>query len=868
MRHTVRALLVATFAFSSSVSAAEPAARVSFERDVRPIFKANCVHCHGESERLPGKLDLRLGRSILAGGKSGPSVHPGDVTKSLLVARVRSREMPPGDDRRKLTPDEIATLELWISSGAKIPASEPAVIRAGMMITNEDRAFWSFQPVRRPATPEVSHGDRVRTPIDSFILARLEKTERSFAPDADRPTLLRRAFLDLVGLPPTPEDVEAFLSDDSDDAYERLVDRLFATPEYGERWGRHWLDVSGYADSEGHTDADVVRTHAFKYRDYVLMSFAHDKPLDEFVREQLAGDEMVAPPFENLDADAIEKLVATGFLRMAPDGTAADRSVGARDRVINETIEIVTSSLLGLTVGCARCHHHRYDPIPQQDYYRVRAIFEPAFDPSSWRIPSQRKISLYTDADREASAKIEIEAKTVEAERLKRQTDFIDRTVKKQLEKIPAEIRDVVREARYTPPKKRTPAQQKLMREHPSVNVSAGSLYLYDTKAANTLKEMASKAAAIRGKKPREEFVRALTERPGKVPKTHLFHRGNVTDPRDEIDPGGLTILSHSTPQEIADDESLPTTGRRLSYAARLTDRSHPLTARVLVNRVWLHHFGRGLVATPDDFGALGERPTHPLLVDWLASELVDSGWGLKRLHKLIVTSTVYRQAAWSTSSLAASATDPDNRLYGGMPLRRLEAEIIRDSMLAVSGVLNRKRLGKPVPVMADRVGQFVVGIENLNAGRPGAVIAMNGEEHRRSVYLQVRRSRPLTVLSTFDAPRMEPNCPKRSSSTVAPQALFLLNSPLVVRHSQLFADRVRAEAGEDLERQIARAWLLAFARAPRDVEIAEAVALVEQQTRLFAAKKTNDDKTDARTHGLACLCQVLLISNEFLYVD
>jgi len=871
MRHTAHALLVAASALSSTLPSAERGAPVSFDRDVRPILKANCVHCHGESEKPRGQLDLRLGRAILAGGKSGPSVHPGDVKKSLLIARVRSGEMPPGDERRKLTPGEISTLELWISGGALIPASEPSVTRAGMLITREDRTFWSFRPVRRPATPEVSNTVRVRTPIDAFVLARLEKNGRSFAPDADRRTLLRRAFLDLVGLPPAPEDVDAFLDDGSDDAYERLVDRLLASAEYGERWGRHWLDVGGYADSEGHTDDDVVRMHAFKYRDYVLTSLAHDKPLDEFIREQLAGDEMLTWPLENLGPDAVEKLTATGFLRMSPDGTASDRSVEARERVVNETIEIVTSCLVGLTVSCARCHHHRYDPIPQQDYYRIRAIFEPALDPSSWRVPSQRSVSLYTDADRRAAALVEAKAKAIEAERLQKQTDLINRTVKKQLQMVPAQIRDTLREARFTPADKRTPAQEKLLREHPSVNVSAGSLYLYDSTAAKTLETMAAEATAVRARKPREEFVRALTEPSGKPPNTHLFHRGEPGQPRAEIRPGGLTILSRGTRQKIEDDPSLPTTGRRLSYASRLTDGSHPLTARVLANRAWLHHFGRGIVATPDDFGTLGEPPTHPLLLDWLASELVESGWSLKRLHRLIVTSTIYRQAAWSAASVAASAADPDNRLYGGMPLRRLEAEIVRDSVLAVSGVLNRKRLGKPVPVMADRVGQFVVGIENLNAGRPGAVIPMRGEEHRRSVYLQARRSRPLTVLDTFDAPRMEPNCAKRSRSTVAPQALFLLNSPLILHHSRLFAARVKKEAGDDMNGQIARAWLLAYARKPTDVELADAVALLEEQERHFTSdgsKTAENGKSDPRSFALASLCQVLLISNEFLYTD
>ena len=861
-----------------TLAAAPEAAAPLFEEHVRPILKAHCFHCHGEADKLAGRLDLRLRRLIEKGGKSGPAVVPGDPDGSRLLERVRRGEMPPGEERRKLSLDEIAVIARWIAAGAKTRYSEPETVGDGMLITEADRAFWAFQPVRRPAVPRVAQPRLARTPIDAFLLARLEPVGLSFSHDADRRALVRRAFLDLLGLPPSPDDVEAFRSDHSPGAWERLVDRLLASPHYGERWGRHWLDVAGYADSEGYTNDDVVRKYAYKYRDYVIASFNGDKPFDRFVREQLAGDEIVSRPYDELTPEDVEKLVATGFLRMAPDGTGSDGTVGARHEVVAETIKIVTSSLLGLTVGCARCHHHRHDPIPQEDYYRLRAVFEPAFDCDQWRKPQERLVSLYTDAEREAARRVEDEAKKTEAERSKKEAEFIRATLEKQFAKVPEELRQAVRTARDTPVKERTPEHEKLLRAHPNVNVTSGSLYLYDRKAAKELKALAKTAADIRSKKPVEEFVRALTEVPGRLPPTHVFRRGDHEQPTSEVAPGDLTILadfsgsSSRRSKRPASDPKRPTSGRRLAYARQLTDGTHPLTARVIVNRVWHHYFGRGIVDTPGDFGSLGGRPSHPLLLDWLAHELVTSGWKIKRLHRLILTSTVYRQAGWKGAAAEGlESMDDDNRLLSGRPLRRLEAETVRDAMLAVSGELNWKRLGPPVPVMADRVGQFVVGVENLDAGRPGAVIPMAGEEYRRSVYVQTRRSRPLTVLETFDVPRMEPNCSRRSSSTVAPQALFFMNSAFVVARSEAMARRLREEAGDDSGAQIERAWLLVFARQPTSDEVDDAVAFLDEQARGFEGKRESsetENNAEPTFQALASFCQTLLSSSEFLYVD
>ncbi len=873
------ALLTALPLSGAAADKAIPDGPLTYEKQIRPLFKAHCFDCHGEGEKLRGGLDLRLRRLIVEGGDSGPVVVPGQRDDSLLYERIRLGEMPP--TKKKLTPDEVALIGRWITDGAPTTGPELKEIRAGLQITPDERRFWSFQPIRRPEVPQVGRGERVRTPIDGFLLARLQEKHLSFAPDAGKRTLLRRASFDLLGLPPTPDDLDRFLADTAPDAYERLLDRLLASPHYGERWGRHWLDVAGYADSDGYTNEDRVRPYAYKYRDYVIRSFNADKPFDQFVVEQLAGDELVPMPRQNLGPDDVDKLVATGFLRMAPDGTGSagvDRDA-ARNQVVAETIKIVSSALLGLTVGCAQCHNHRYDPIPQTDYYRLRALLEPAYDWKRWRTPQQRLVSLYTESDRQRALQIEAEAAKIDAQRLQKQQAYIDRTLAAELQKLPEPLREPARSARKTPSAQRTPEQARLLREHPSVNVTAGSLYLYDQKAADDLKKYADQAAAVRATKPLEDFIQALTEIPRQVPTTYLFHRGDHAQPKQALGPGGLTIFEETVPFPSPQrSPPLPSTGRRLALAQWLIDTRQPLTARVLVNRVWMHHFGRGLVGTPADFGILGERPTHPELLDWLASEFRDSGWRLKRLHKLIMTSTAYRQA--SRREASGEALDPENHLLWRMPVRRLEAEAIRDAILAVSGKLTDKRFGPPVPVKENEVGQIVVGIENKDgAGRFIPEIPLpSGEEFRRSIFVQVRRSQPLAVLDTFDGAGLEPNCESRTASTVAPQALMLMNSQFIAAQAVSFAERLSQEAGHDPRAQITHAWRLAFAVEPGEQAIQEALAFLAEQRDHFRANppvevvlprgKKPVVPPDPALQALASLCQALLSANPFLYVE
>jgi len=855
MNQRFRTLSIFCSIFSTVWAAAPLAAAeetITFEQHVRPILKVYCLDCHGGGEKLKGQLDLRLRRFAVRGGKSGPAIVPGDAAKSRLLERLKAGEMPPGE--KKVPVEQIAVIERWIVAGALARRDEPEKLPPGIDITPEERAYWFYQPIRRVEPPKFTDADRVRTPIDAFVLAKLREKGLAFNPDAAPLTLLRRASLDLTGLPPTQQEIDQFLSDKSDNAYERMIDRLLASPHYGERWGRHWLDVAGYADSDGDGTSDTPRPYAWKYRDYVIRSLNADKPLDQFVIEQLAGDELVPRPWTNLKPEQIEMLTATGFLRTAPDGTTSGGIAEAQQQV-TDTLKIVSSALLGLTVGCAQCHDHKYDPIPQADHYRLRAVFEPAFDPLHFRRPAQRLVSLYTEADRRRAAAVETEAAKMQVEFDTRQQKYVRAAFEKELEKFPTDQRDKLRTAFDAPADKRTTEQKRLVADNPKLNVRPGVLYQYNQSAADELKKLNAKIQAKRAEKPVEDFVAVLSEVPGQIPTTHVFYRGDPRQPQAQVAPGDLTIAAPDGARlEIpAKDNKLPTSGRRLAYARHLTHGRHPLFGRVLANRLWLHHFGRGIVDTPGDFGLLGQRPTHPELLDWLASELVRQGWSLKRMHKLLMTSTVYRQS--SRRAAAQDAVDAGNALYGRYAVRRLEAETLRDRMLATSGQLDRRLFGPPVPVVADAVGQ---------------IIAPDDKPHR-GVYLQVRRSKPVAFLTAFDGPGGELSCDRRISSTAAPQALMLMNSDFVLQQASHFAGRLLREAGAGddesalRDRRLGLAWQLAYQRPIEQGELSAARRFLDRQRALHQAAK---GETDPNLAAWTDLCQQLLSSNEFLYVD
>lgn len=772
---------------------------LTFERDIRPLFRAHCYDCHGATAEVEGGLDLRLVRLMRAGGDSGPAIEAGKPADSLLLERVQSGDMPPGEV--KMSEAEIAILSRWIAAGAETARPEPESIPPGLGITAEERSFWAFQPLEKTTPPAISdlpHTWRAKNPLDVLYIfgaldasgsfdasdasghrpnlpideATAETAADLIGPTAPRRVLILRAYTDLTGLPPTPAEVQTWLEHPGEDWYDALLTHLLASPHYGERWARHWLDTAGYADSEGYTTADAPRQWAWKYRDWVVSSLNQDKPFDRFIMEQLAGDELAGPITGDLTAEQIQLITATGFLRMAADGTGSGANTAeARNQVMADTLKIVGTSLLGLSVQCAQCHDHRYDPIPQTDYFALRAVFEPALDWQAWQIPNARLISLYTAADRQLAAEIESEATVVAAARAEKLAEFMAQALEQELSKIDEPLRTQLRDAYKTPAAERDEAAQQLLKQHPSINITAGNLYQYLPDAPAKLAEFDKQIAEIRGKKPPEAFIRGLVEPSNHVPTTKLFHRGDHQQPKQPIAPTALTV---ACPEDqlvsfAENDPQLSTTGRRLAFARWLASENNPLFARVIVNRIWLHHFGQGIVSTPGDFGQLGARPSHPALLDWLATEFMANGWSLKYLHRLIMSSALYQQVRGGS---VAGPAGPYNHL------QRLDAESLRDAMLAASGQLDRQLGGPPVAIKEDETGQTVVA----------------DQQPRRSLYIQVRRTQPVAMLQSFDAPVMETNCEVRASSTVATQALMLLNSEFILQQAARLADRAAAE--------------------------------------------------------------------------
>lgn len=860
---------------SLAVTARGAEAVLTFEKDVRPIVKAHCTHCHGEEEKPEGGVDLRLRRFMdmaLDGG--GHVVVAGDPAKSELVKIIKSGEMPKKG--KKISEADLAIIEKWIAQGAKTAKPEPLVMAPGPIIMDEDREYWAFQPVKRPKVPVNVDAKQVRTPVDAFVLAKMSEKGLHMAPEADRRTLIRRVTLDLTGLLPTPEEVETFVNDKSPLAYEQLVERLLASKNYGERWARHWLDVVGYADSNGYSEADSVRPQAWRYRDYVIRAMNEDKPWDEFIQEQLAGDELAGATHADfqqavLDPRRTDQLIATAFLRMAPDGTGdtVDDVKLAKNQVIAEQMKITTSSLMGMTVACAQCHDHRYDPITQADYYRLRAVFDPAYNWEAWRAPAQRLYSLYSPEERTKAAEIEVKAKEIEAEARAMSKKFLDEIFEVEIKKVPEAEQAAFRIARDTPKEKHTPEQKALIKKYPSA-LATYSLNLYDKKKQDIVDAKMAEAKKLRATKPAEGFVMALMEVKGQVPATKLFNRGDHDQPKQEVTPGELSILA--SPQ-IEPFKPVPvssgSTGRRLAYAQWLTSGKHPLTARVLVNRFWLNHMGRGIVNTPGDFGRQGELPSHPELLDYLADEFVKSGWKLKSLHRLILLSNAYRQSSVNDASLQA---DPDNKLYARFKLRRIDAETLRDSMLAATGTLVQTSYGPPSGIGRDPQGRVVTGIDKgtitVNKVDPGGA-----DDFRRSIYVQVRRSKPVTVLDTFDAPTMSPNCEMRAQTTVAPQSLLLMNDTFVLESSRRLADRLESNSPGNRDAQVKHAWELLFGKPATQADVARSLAYLDEQTKALTQyhhdiQHPKGVVPNPPQEAMASLCQILCSSNRFLYVE
>jgi hypothetical protein len=799
-----------------------------FEQDVLPVLAARCLKCHGAGKRPKAGLDLRSAAGLLQGGESGPALVPSSAEKSLLWQMIRKGDMPPRGNPRP-TADEVALLRRWIDAGA--PGAAPdAADAAAARVTESDRQFWAFRKPVRPPVPRVRDAGRVRTPVDAFVLARLEAKGLTFAPDAVPATLVRRIYLDLLGLPPSPAELDAFLADPRPDAYERLADRLLASPHHGERWGRHWLDAAGYADSiGGDNDPGQVfpRAGLWRYRDYVVRSLNADLPFDRFLLEQLAGDEMddwrSAPA---LTPAMREHLVATGFLRTAADHTFEDEPNRPFERyqVLHDTIENLTTNLLGLTVACARCHDHKFDPIAQVEYYRLLAVLKPVYDPEAWVKPQDRHLDDVSAREKEAVERhnrdIDRQAAELSGRIAALGRPYERRLFAAKLAALPGPLRADTEAALAIPAEKRNAVQKYLADKlGPAVRVSAEEVArsLGDTDRARVA-ALAQEIAALQARRRSVGTIQAAWEvSPGAAPPTYLFRRGNLVTPGAEVRPGFFAVLTEPGRPVLIGPPGLgaKSSGRRTAWARWLTRPDHPLTARVFVNRVWQHYLGEGLVATADNFGRLGARPTHPELLDWLATEFARGGWKVKALHRLIVTSTAYRQSSAPGPGRPGAPdpeqVDPGDQLLWRQRLRRLESEVIRDSVLTVSGTLDRTVGGPPVPIEPRPDGLVIVPDKGLPA--PTA-------RWRRSLYLFARRNYNLTLLSVFDQPVMATNCTRRLTSAVPLQSLTLLNDAVMLEQADHFAARVAAAGpGQWVE----TAFRLAFARPPTAREAASA---------------------------------------------
>jgi hypothetical protein len=740
-----------------------------------------------------------------------------------------------------------------LSAAIALTAASLFAASVSKPFTPQQRRWWAFQKVTRPATPAVKDASAARNEIDRFVLAKLE--EKGIAPNplADRVTLLRRASLDMTGLPPTPEELQSFLNDTSPNAYEKVVDRLLASPHYGERWGRHWLDLARYADSEGFK-SDETRPNIWRYRDYVINSLNADKPYNRFVQEQIAGDEL----FPNDPA----ALIATGFNRHFPDESNARNVMQRRQELLNDITDVVGSTFLGMTYGCARCHDHKFDPILQKDYYRLQAFFaNTAINDQAFLLSGEKR--------REWEAKYAVwEAKTkdIRAEMQKLVQPVMDSVYKDNFSKFPEEIQAAI----TMPAAQRTPYQWQMYLK------SKWTLTLSETDAANRLEaepakryaELKKQLAAFDDIKPEEKPVaQAMVDHGAESPKTFLLNAGAYNSPQEEVQPGFLSILDPSD-AKITPLPDLPSTGRRSALAKWLTDPENPLTARVIVNRVWHYHFGTGLVATPSDFGVMGERPVNRELLDYLASTFVENGWSLKKLHRSILLSSTYQRS--SNFNEASAKIDPNNKYQWRFQRRRLEGEDLRDSMLEVSGLLNTKAGG---PGVFPPLPEGVVTRGGWKRNEDPA------EATRRSVYVFVRRNTRYPMFEAFDMPDTHESCARRSQTVTPSQSLELLNNDLVLDWSKALAARVLNDSGLTPEAQIDRAYKLVYSRTPSADERQAALSFLDRHTPLLAERASNNEKltvpanlphelSPVRAAAFVDLCHMLLNSNEFLYIN
>lgn len=765
-----------------------------FEKHVRPLLVENCYKCHSEKTSKGGLRVDSLGH-LLLGGDSGPAIVVGKPAESLLMEAVRyeSYQMPPS---KKLEDGQIAILARWIEMGAPWPGSDGTIALRSQEFefSDADRAWWSFQPVRDPVPPQLkSLQNWGKNDIDQFIAAEIEEQHLTPAPEADRKTLLWRLYFDLVGLPPTPAEIQRFEQDADPQAYEKVVEQLLSRPEYGERWARHWLDLVRYAESDGYR-ADLFRSQAWQYRDYVIQSFNEDKPYDRFVQEQIAGDEL-------FPADPAA-LVATGFLRHGMFEYNVPDVRGQWDNILNEMTDVTADVFLGLGFQCARCHDHKFDPILQKDYYRLRAFFEavlpcdnlPAATPLEHAKFDQQH-RLYEEQTRDIRQQLD-----------QKLEPHLKRVFESTIKRYPDELQEVIRKD----PAARTPLEQQFMQfimrlvKYEQDRVDGRISGDEKDQVLALRRELARFDAQNPAPLPQPLSVRDV----GPVAPVTLIPKKNV-----EVQPGVLSILDSNDAVIPAIPGHPETTGRRAFLAKWMTQPNNPLTPRVIVNRVWQHHFDRGLAANSSDLGHLGDLPSHPELLDWLTSRFLKNDWKLKDLHRLIVTSATYRQSAYHPDLTDYQLIDPANRYYWRGDVRRLDAEQIRDAIFAVTGRLDSARGGPSV--LAD--------------------------QPRRSIYTRMMRNSHDPLLQAFDLPLFISSTSNRNTTTSPIQSLLLINSQAMLAHATQLAERVLASSREheDVSKfQVETLWWTVFGRAPRPEEVDRAMAFLKEQQQIRATRQ------------------------------
>jgi len=801
------------FSFLACACAADNAEL--FRREIQPILETHCASCHSGAQAQSG-FTVRSFEDVLRGGKRGSALTPGAAKQSALIQYIRGEKSPRMPLGATLPDATVAKLTAVIDSMQPVSAPAPSA--------SDDHMQWLLSKPQRPATPNVKQAAWVRNQVDAFVLARLESRGFAPAPAADRRALLRRVYFDLIGMPPSPEEARAFLNDAAPDAYEKLIDKLLADPRYGERWARHWLDLARYAESDGFA-VDTERPTAWRYRDYVIRAFQTDKPYDTFVKEQIAGDEIRG------EGERSERLIATSFLRMGTWEADATSKQQLRQDFLNDVTGTTASVFLGLTVGCAQCHNHKYDPIPQQDFYRLQAFFaatgvgeEPApFTKDENAREMKRRFREYEDQLEAAAAELE-----------KRREELKQRfLLLKNVKADDASVKEFLRELNVA----NVFFQE---REDAIFKTSEWERYGEARDVAQNTAELMRRyrpvAYAVHDVAPPN--VPAL-------PDTRVLASGELDAKGEKVEPGFLRCVTGS-----ADAAKIPfaggSSGRRMALAEWLASKENPLTARVMVNRIWQYHFGNGIVRTASDFGKNGARPSHPELLDWLATEFMENGWSVKAMHRLMLKSNAYQQSTSHPEAARCAEVDSNNELLWRMNWNRLDAESLRDTLLSLGGQLH-PAAGGPGALL-DVPADVAEGFEFFKW-----FPSEEQEQRRRTIYTFQRRSVILPMVEVFDGANTSQSCSRRIPTVVAPQALTLLNGELPTTMARQFAERIVKAAGPEPDQAIDEAFWATLMRLPSPSEKAKSQALLR--------------KLPAR-EALSHLGLALFNTNEFLYLE